>query len=104
MSDDQRKHTRKDVITLTFLSIDTKGVAKTVNVSAGGIKVEMRKDLLYGSIAETKILTSDGSTINAKGYITRIEELDDKLALAIKFTEVNEKDKNLLDTGLKISN
>jgi hypothetical protein len=71
-------------------------IARTLDVSQGGVKIETHRKLDRGTELELDIAIED-RIISAKGEVLRSEELEeDVFATGIRFTDISEEDRRFL--------
>jgi hypothetical protein len=71
-------------------------IARTLDVSEGGVKIETHRKLDRGTELELDIAVED-KIISAKGEVLRAEELQEGLfGIGIRFTAISEEDRNFL--------
>ena len=66
---DERRSNRKKMEILTLLTLDTKGVAVTEDISATGIKIKVRKEALIHSYVNAKLIVDKDNIIEIQGHI-----------------------------------
>ncbi|MEE9604127.1 MAG: PilZ domain-containing protein [Candidatus Scalindua sp.] len=74
------------------------------NLSAGGMRFNYKKDLGLGSLLDLKIdISKSTPTINCVGKVTRIDHshLHSMLRIATEFTEIDEQEKEVINTTVE---
>ena len=89
---ERRKHYRNKVPGFTSLDINTEGIAKTDNISLGGVKIIVSNDFLVTSMITGEIKLG-GKKVKFKGYIGRIDDTGNagEVGLAIHFVDLSEE-------------
>ncbi len=94
---DERRSNRKKMEILTLLTLDTKGVAVTEDISTTGIKIKVSKEALIHSYVNAKLIVDKDNIIEIQGHIMRIEDKDDAITFAIEFENISEEQRILLE-------
>ncbi len=94
---ERRKHYRNKVPGFTSLDINTEGIAKTDNISLGGVKIIVSNDFLVTSMITGEIKLG-GKKVKFKGYIGRIDDDGDdgEIGLAIHFVDLSEEAQKII--------